>query len=56
MSSCAHPLSSHHELSAGSFGNTFDKPIRQSLPYGTAIALKAIAYIDPALEQDICDG
>ena len=35
------------------FGNTFDKPIRDSLPYGTAAALKAVHYIDPSLEQDL---
>ena len=32
------------------FGNTFDKPIRDRLPFGTGAALKAISYIDPSLE------
>lgn len=35
------------------FGNTFDKPIRDYLPYGTSAALKAVNWIDPSLEQDI---
>ncbi|MBW0480376.1 hypothetical protein O181_020091 [Austropuccinia psidii MF-1] len=35
------------------FGNTFDHPIRDRLPYGTAAALKAISYIDPSLENDL---
>ena len=35
------------------FGNTFDRPIRDHLPYGTAIALKAFRLIDPSLEQDL---
>jgi len=35
------------------FGNIFDHPIRDSLPYGTALALKFVNFIDPALEQDI---
>lgn len=35
------------------FGNIFDKPIRDRLPIGTGIALKAISYIDPSLENDL---
>ena len=35
------------------FGNSFDRPIRDHLPYGTAIALKAFRLIDPSLEQDL---
>ncbi|POW20797.1 hypothetical protein PSHT_03082 [Puccinia striiformis] len=35
------------------FGNTFDKPIRDRLPFGTGAALKAISYIDPSLENDL---
>jgi len=35
------------------FGNTFDKPIRNNLPYGSSVALKGIYYVDPSLEQDI---
>lgn len=35
------------------FGNTFDKPIRDRLPFGTSLALKAISYIDPSLENDL---
>lgn len=35
------------------FGNTFDQPIRDRLPYGTSLAVKAISYIDPSFE--VCD-
>lgn len=35
------------------FGNIFDAPIRDYLPYGTSAALKAVSWIDPSLEQDI---
>lgn len=35
------------------FGNSFERPIRDNLPYGTAIALKAFRLIDPSLEQDL---
>ncbi|KAG0143505.1 hypothetical protein CROQUDRAFT_661124 [Cronartium quercuum f. sp. fusiforme G11] len=35
------------------FGNTFDKPIRDRLPYGTALAVKAISYIDPGFSSDL---
>lgn len=35
------------------FGNTFDTPIRDRLPFGTSAALKAISYIDPSLENDL---
>lgn len=35
------------------FGNTFDRPIKDSLPYGTSVATKAVHYIDPALELDL---
>ncbi|CAH7686942.1 hypothetical protein BY996DRAFT_6432334 [Phakopsora pachyrhizi] len=35
------------------FGNVFEKPIRDRLPYGTALALKTISYIDPSLETDL---
>ncbi|WAR53014.1 hypothetical protein PtB15_2B442 [Puccinia triticina] len=35
------------------WGNSFDRPIRDRLPYGTSVALKAISYIDPSLEHDI---
>ncbi|KAH9823503.1 hypothetical protein DFH28DRAFT_360162 [Melampsora americana] len=35
------------------FGNTFDQPIRSRLPYGTAIAVKTISYIDPGFESDL---
>ncbi|KNZ47165.1 uncharacterized protein VP01_663g17 [Puccinia sorghi] len=33
------------------WGNSFDKPIRDRLPYGTSVALKAISLIDPCLEN-----
>ncbi|PLW15361.1 hypothetical protein PCANC_00377 [Puccinia coronata f. sp. avenae] len=35
------------------WGNSFDRPIRDRLPYGTSVALKAMSYIDPSLEHDI---
>lgn len=35
------------------FGNIFEKPIRDSLPYGTSAALKAMHFIDPALQHDV---
>jgi len=35
------------------WGNRFDRPIRNRLPYGTSVALKAISFIDPCLEHDI---
>ncbi|PWN98612.1 DUF1769-domain-containing protein [Tilletiopsis washingtonensis] len=35
------------------WGNQFEKPIRDRLPWGTSTALKAISYLDPSLKQDI---
>jgi len=35
------------------YGNVFEKPIRDHLPYGTAAALKFVNFVDPSLEQDI---
>lgn len=35
------------------WGNLFEKPIRDRLPWGTSAALKAVSYIDPSLKQDI---
>ena len=35
------------------FGNDFDAPIKDSLPPGTSLGLKAMAWIDPALETDL---
>lgn len=38
------------------FGNKFDKPIRDKLPWGTSVALRAIGIIDPSLKHDVyCD-
>ncbi|BFZ53093.1 hypothetical protein PYCC9005_000116 [Savitreella phatthalungensis] len=38
------------------FGNDFDEPIKDSLPPGTSLGLKAMTWIDPALETDLyCD-
>ncbi|WVQ80117.1 hypothetical protein IAT38_002218 [Cryptococcus sp. DSM 104549] len=35
------------------FGNVFQKPIRDSLPWGTSVATKFMYFIDPTLELDI---
>lgn len=35
------------------FGNDFDEPIKDSLPPGTSLGLKAMKWIDPALETDL---
>lgn len=35
------------------FGNDFDEPIKDSLPPGTSLGLKALKWIDPALETDL---
>ncbi|ODN72741.1 hypothetical protein, variant [Cryptococcus amylolentus CBS 6039] len=35
------------------FGNVFEKPIRDSLPWGTSVATKFMYFIDPTLELDI---
>ena len=35
------------------FGNLFDEPIRDRLPWGTSAALHAISYIDPNLHHDV---
>lgn len=35
------------------FGNDFDNPIKDSLPHGTALGLKALKWIDPSLESDL---
>lgn len=38
------------------FGNQFEKPIRDRLPWGTSVALKAINILDPNLRHDVyCD-
>ncbi|MBW0535717.1 hypothetical protein O181_075432 [Austropuccinia psidii MF-1] len=44
-----------HETSVDDcvWGNIFDKPIRDRLPYGTRAAVKAISLIDPSLETDV---
>lgn len=41
------------EVDAVEYGNLFEKPIRDRLPWGTSAALTAISYIDPNLHQDI---
>lgn len=33
------------------FGNVFEKPIRDSLPWGTAIAMRFIKYETPFVAQ-----
>lgn len=35
------------------FGNEFDKPIKDHLPYGTSVALQFVKLIDPNLEHDL---
>jgi hypothetical protein len=35
------------------FGNLFEKPIRDKLPWGTTAALTAISYLDPNLRHDV---
>ncbi|GAA5843241.1 hypothetical protein JCM3766R1_006634 [Sporobolomyces carnicolor] len=35
------------------FGNTWDKPIKQFLPYGTSAALRFVKYVDPTLSCDL---
>lgn len=35
------------------YGNDFDEPIKDSLPPGTSLGLKAMSWIDPALETDL---
>jgi len=35
------------------FGNIFERPIRDQLPYGTSLAIKFVHYLDPALKQDL---
>ena len=35
------------------FGNLFQEPIRDKLPYGTSVALHAVSYIDPNLHHDL---
>lgn len=35
------------------FGNDFDEPIKDSLPPGTSLGLKAMKWIDPSLETDL---
>ncbi|TIA86460.1 hypothetical protein E3P99_03673 [Wallemia hederae] len=35
------------------FGNRFDEPIRDSLPWGTGMAVKFIKYLDPTLTEDL---
>ncbi|CED83829.1 Protein of unknown function DUF1769 [Phaffia rhodozyma] len=35
------------------FGNVFDKPIRDSLPWGTSVALKFMNFIDPNMKSDV---
>ncbi|KDN41693.1 DUF1769-domain-containing protein [Tilletiaria anomala UBC 951] len=35
------------------FGNEFDRPIKDRLPWGTAVALEAAKFIDPNLEHDL---
>lgn len=35
------------------FGNEFDKPIRDHLPYGTSLALQFAKVVDPTLEHDL---
>lgn len=35
------------------FGNEFDKPIKDHLPYGTSLALQFVRMVDPNLEHDL---
>ncbi|WFD44026.1 hypothetical protein MPSI1_002691 [Malassezia psittaci] len=35
------------------FGNAFDRPIRNSLPYGTSLALRFAGMVDPNLKHDL---
>ncbi|OCF31969.1 hypothetical protein I317_03113 [Kwoniella heveanensis CBS 569] len=35
------------------FGNVFEKPIRDNLPWGTSIATKFMYFVDPTVEADI---
>ncbi|KAK4700283.1 hypothetical protein P7C70_g5967, partial [Phenoliferia sp. Uapishka_3] len=35
------------------WGNEWDNPIRESLPYGTSAALKFVHFVDPTLTHDI---
>jgi hypothetical protein len=35
------------------FGNVFERPIRDSLPWGTSIATKFMYFVDPTLELDV---
>ncbi|WVQ77874.1 hypothetical protein IAR50_007576 [Cryptococcus sp. DSM 104548] len=35
------------------FGNVFEKPIKDSLPWGTSVATKFMYFVDPTLELDI---
>ncbi|GAA5912820.1 DUF1769 domain-containing protein [Sporobolomyces salmoneus] len=35
------------------FGNTWEKPIKQFLPYGTSAALRFVKYVDPTLSCDL---
>ena len=35
------------------FGNEFDKPIKDHLPYGTSVALQFVKLLDPNLEHDL---
>lgn len=41
------------EVDEVEFGNLFDQPIRDRLPWGTTAALTAIKYIDPNLTHDV---
>ncbi|KAL7416809.1 hypothetical protein BDY24DRAFT_378323 [Mrakia frigida] len=34
------------------FGNVFENPIRDSLPWGTSVAVKFMHYLDPTMESD----
>ncbi|PKI84085.1 hypothetical protein MVES1_002023 [Malassezia vespertilionis] len=35
------------------FGNMFDHPLRDSLPYGTSIALRFASFVDPTIQHDL---
>lgn len=35
------------------FGNLFQKPIRDQLPWGTSIAIKAMQFLDPSIQLDV---
>lgn len=35
------------------FGNKFDKPIRDHLPYGTSVALQFVRVVDPNMQHDL---